>query len=611
MRDQPRIATQTGNDMAYTRKQYEAGTAKRPNVTVGFSDTDDILQYTSLPVAVSSWVLESIDFTEMINTSFKWDQRQCKVTPGDAIKAMVLTMSMNAERPAIENVASRYQNEPLQVYFGSVEKTSDLNPDLLARALTRFHEAGEDKLFSSVSAAIRSYFGIKSHVIHSDTSSVSVYGEYECYTEDGQAKVINSKGEIELDGRAVYITRGFSKDNHPELKQYMLGDAVDENGIPILSKVLDGNTADGTWNKECLDILKDTLLRERIIYVADSKLVSNPLVSYMLEDGVMFISRCPANFNDSMLEKTLMSFDLDALVPMENISPRKNAATRRVCSKVLEYEGKPLRVVLVETSTLAGNGEKAVAKAEESFVGSLNALEKEYMCKADAEKAFVKFAKKHSRSIFDLSAEYEHDVVEKRPKGRPRKDGTDVRRHDVYTLNIEYTMNEERREMLRRKKGYILLLSNVKTPKEDPDVGLSDEDVVRYYANEWKVEWNFKGKKRPILVERLFLKDPGRAEALITIVNIAALIRAVVQLLLRRGVDTIDPDELAEICSREKRITRKMTYDLFMESCRNTLIRYDPVLNQCRFFNTAGDLKASAFLSLMGISKNKLFTGGI
>lgn len=54
------------------------------------------------------------------------------------------------------------------------------------------------------------------------------------------------------------------------------------------------------------------------------------------------------------------------------------------------------------------------------------------------------------------------------------------------------------------------------------------------------MEWNFKGKKRPIMVERLFMKDVGRAEALITIVNIVAFVRAIIQLLMRKSVDHTD-----------------------------------------------------------------------
>ena len=57
-------------------------------------------------------------------------------------------------------------------------------------------------MFSTVSAALRARFGIKTRAIHSDTSSVSVEGGYDCYDDDGNAIVSVSDGV--LDNTAVY-----------------------------------------------------------------------------------------------------------------------------------------------------------------------------------------------------------------------------------------------------------------------------------------------------------------------------------------------------------------------------------------------------------------------
>jgi transposase len=574
--------------MAYKMKKYEGGTERKRKVP-SFSVDDEEFLFTSVPVAVTSWVLESIGFRELIDSSVEWDVTQCDVTPGDAAKAMVMTMSMGPERPAIENVSGQFDHEPLSLYFDSIERKEQLDPDMLARTLTKIHEAGEDRLFMSTSAAMRAFFGVKTRALRSDTTSVSVWGEYDVYDENGYASVIGSDDERAPEAGALYITRGYSKDKRPDLKQYMLGDVVDDNGIQWLSKVLDGNTADPLWNKECLEILRDTLQNDRLVYVADSKVVNDPLITSMLDDGIMFLSRCPANFSDQLLDRTLMSFDLDDLQPIENISPRKKAAKRRITSTDLEYKGKKLRAVLVETSTLAGKGEKAIQKAEQDFINSIDSFDKEYNCRPDAEKALERFRKKHSKGIFDISAEYDHQIVEKRPRGRPRADGTDIRRSDRWTVDISYKIDEQKAEVLRRRKSYLMLITNVPTPEQDPELGLNDEDLVRMYASEWRVEWNFKGKKRPIMVERLFMKDVGRAEALITIVNIAALVRAMVQLLIRRGVDELDDSDLPRLGRWGAKLQRNVTADYFMEACRKCMIRYDPRLNQCRFFNNADD----------------------
>ena len=67
--------------MAYKMKTYEAGTGKKLS-TPSFSVDKEEFLFTSIPVAVTSWVLESIGFRELVNTIVSWDVTQCDVTPG-------------------------------------------------------------------------------------------------------------------------------------------------------------------------------------------------------------------------------------------------------------------------------------------------------------------------------------------------------------------------------------------------------------------------------------------------------------------------------------------------------------------------------------------------
>ncbi len=64
---------------------------------------------TQLPVAVTSWVIDSIDLIGIVNSRVRWDPSQCKVAPGDAVKAMIMIMVMGGYRSALENVASRFK----------------------------------------------------------------------------------------------------------------------------------------------------------------------------------------------------------------------------------------------------------------------------------------------------------------------------------------------------------------------------------------------------------------------------------------------------------------------------------------------------------------------
>lgn len=212
-------------------------------------------------------------------------------------------------------------------------------------------------------AALRTVYGIKSRACHCDTTSVSVYGEYDLYDDDENAIIVSPDGDRIPDPMdSFHITRGYSKDHRPDFKQYMIGNVVQEDGVPLVSKPLDGNTADPKWNEMCLELLKVVLRQEHLIYVADSKLVNAKLINMMADDGILFLSRCPVNFGDKLLEKTLMSVDLNDLRPIGKISDKKDAAFRRILETEVASDGAKLRAVIVETSTLKGKGEQAVEK---------------------------------------------------------------------------------------------------------------------------------------------------------------------------------------------------------------------------------------------------------
>ncbi len=233
--------------------------------------------------------------------------------------------------------------------------------------------------------------------------------------------------------------------------------------------------------------MKEVLQQEHMAYVADSKLVNAKLISMVVDDGILFLSRYLVNYGDRLLEKTLMSIELNDLRPIERISGRKDAAECHIIETEVVSDVIKLRAMTVETSTLKGKCEQAVEKQIASFKKALKNFEREYSCEKGAVKAFERFRKTESKDIVDVSAEYIHDLVETLPRGRPRRDGTDIRRSDRWAVDVKWKVDAEKVESLRRHEGYIMPLSNVPTSESDPDIGLSAERLVRLYSNEWKV----------------------------------------------------------------------------------------------------------------------------
>jgi transposase len=66
------------------------------------------------------------------------------------------------------------------------------------------------------------------HLLHADTTSVSVHEEYE--HPDGSP--------------AIEITYGHSKDNRPDLKQFVVSMITNQHGIPLFAKTYFGTKSD-------------------------------------------------------------------------------------------------------------------------------------------------------------------------------------------------------------------------------------------------------------------------------------------------------------------------------------------------------------------------------
>jgi transposase len=147
----------------------------------------------------------------------------------------------------------------------------------LGHFLDDLWDAGLDRLYGAViGQAIRKYL-IDLSRLHTDTTSLKVYGDY-----DGE-----EEGPL--------ITYGYSKDHRPDLKQLLFGLTVgDDGGVPIWGHITDGNRSDSkehqfhlTHLRRHLPDLKQTLL------VTDSKFFAGETLLAAREEQIPFVTLVP------------------------------------------------------------------------------------------------------------------------------------------------------------------------------------------------------------------------------------------------------------------------------------------------------------------------------
>ena len=82
--------------------------------------------------------------------------------------------------------------------------------------------------------------------VHHDTTSRTVYGDYDLYREDTH-------------DQPFIITFGFSKDHRPDLKQLVHSLLCVDAGIPIYSKCENGNESDKTINRNVIPAMVERM----------------------------------------------------------------------------------------------------------------------------------------------------------------------------------------------------------------------------------------------------------------------------------------------------------------------------------------------------------------
>jgi len=190
--------------------------------------------------------------------------------------------------------------------------------------------------------------GIPTERLHADTTTISFYGEYDMEKLD-----LTDEEKEEL----LQIERGYNKDGRPECKQAVVGQIVNEAGIPVFQKIQDGSTLDVVWNARAINYLKEIQEKgfQHGVFVADSKLVTHDLVTSMndTKSRIPFVSRCPSNFEGKLEERCILrAYREHSWKDMGKFHDGKEAAFYRGCCFREEVCGTLMRLLVLESSLL-------------------------------------------------------------------------------------------------------------------------------------------------------------------------------------------------------------------------------------------------------------------
>ena len=472
------------------------------------------------------------DRIDLVGTINRLVPSRMNIDPGTLVLAMVLD-AVSGRHP-LYRIDSFYRNKDIELLLGRSIDIEKLTDDNFGRGLDQLYKANTSRIFSAiVMNALRS-FDVPSRHIHYDTTSVSVFGQYNSQAQDTPT--------------TIKITKGHSKDHRPDLNQFVVSLLCAGGNVPIFSKLEDGNASDKKLNNGLLTEISKKLADVGIdpagpIYIADSALVTEENLRLM-GDETRFISRLPATFGEHqrLIEQAVQSRswqDYGILAATEPTRNRPGVHYRGFETSVTLYD-QTYRAIVVHSSAHDRRRQKRLNREVEaehaSWSQKLAQIEKTfYYCMADTRAAMGSLQKETLRF---------HDIqlsIEQKPlyaRGRPKADGTRTVKQMRYAITGALRQKPEAIDTIREQAGCFVLITNV--PVEGPpnsDTPYDGKKVLQAYKDQNGIEHNFSFLKDPVVINSIFLKKPERIEALGLVLVIALLLWRLIELNMRTHLE--------------------------------------------------------------------------
>lgn len=478
----------------------------------------DVYRYGHLPMAAA--YCRQLQLSETINSLVPSDMQ---LSPGVAVQAMVLDVLSG--RSPLYHVKGFLASQDRQLLLGEDVDPKRFSDYTLARTLDKLAAYGTGRIITELGVRAVRFFQLDTSTISFDTTSTSVWGEY----------------ERDEDEEGPKITWGHSKDHQPHLKQFMTELLCVDRGVPIFSRTVDGNASDKTLNHDMLQRIGKLMQAHGLgpgafVYVADSAMVTRDNLAELGDNR--FISRLPATFSvcGQAIQEAVNrnTWSPPQVIQEVAASPTRPAAQYKTYETTVNIDHASYRAVVIHSSAHDKRRQKKVDRlldTSRKVIGKeIRKLQTEFFCEADAQRAVDQVRKRKSAlhavrgEVFTYAA---------RKPGRPPKDKPAP---TVEKYRVDWSIEENQPAVadLIAQAGCFVLLTNV------PQDELDSLGVLRTYKGQYGVESDFAFLKDPLIVNDLFLKTPARIDALGMILVIALLVARLMEIHMRRYLDVHD-----------------------------------------------------------------------
>ncbi len=449
------------------------------------------------------------------------------VTVGECIEALVLTI-LTGEH-ALSRVVNTLAGYNLEVIFQRPMDAAHFHDNRLGRALDALWTTGLDRLYGAViTQAIRQY-ALELTRLHTDATSLKVYGAYE------------------QDAEGPLVTFGYSRDHRPDLKQLLFGLTVTAEGIPVWGHVTDGNRSDTIEHRFHLTQLRQYLpdLGEPLL-VADSKFFAGETLALAGAHQFRFVTLVPQTV--SLRQELVDRPELRELPLLWEQPGRRTGQIERYhgASVVRPYRWKAetgevhelaVRFLVMESTQLAKAKAPRLTAAQQTERAMLATLQQRWQrrafaCEADAHQTAILCRRELSLHSHHLTYTVAPEWVpaKRAARGRPPT-GSSPPQRQVWRVRWQVQEATEAITTQAQRERRFVLATNVLDGQQ-----LTDADLLRAYKGQPAVELSFKWAKNPAAIAPIFLETPTRIAALGCVYLIALLVYTLIERQVRKSL---------------------------------------------------------------------------
>jgi transposase len=392
--------------------------------------------------------------------------------------------------------------------------------DRLADTLDAIFDYGIGDLELAITKHMIESFHIQSDICHSDTTSVSFYGNADNNKTAG----------------SIQITFGHSKKHRQDLKQLILSlTASSDHAFPLFQKAYSGNTADVKTYVEQWERLIDLLDCQDFLYVGDSKLITHENMAHITDNDGFFIAPAPMYESyKTEFENALENHDRQLLILYKE---RFNRGFEVPVQFSYEDKTYPLRMIILFDHGLCARKQKTLQTRFDQTLDDFKDLSgriNRYKLKTRKaiNEACTAILKKHNTEPFFKYIITNHPVTtyknqkRGRPSAKTEKAALVTKR---FKVQLEFDQNAFDQALFHC--GYYPLLTN------KPADQLSIEEAMFAHKDQYKCEHIFRRAKGPYSIEPVYLHTPERIEAFLLLFKIALQIIVLIERTARKNID--------------------------------------------------------------------------